>query len=178
MFDSPRSARTNPEKIAVFRAEHKDMASIKGQFLVRVATAYDFYLKTIPAKNGRPKPPRYKARERGKYLNEPQCRSFVLWLLRWNEALHKWMIGERGIVAAIFVGWKTEPKFATEFWGHTFLEDAEKSNDPTRVLSRKLLEVRKGRGKEMQDTFYKKTITAWNDYLKQRTEPPPLPRRR
>jgi hypothetical protein len=166
-FDSPLSARSNKDVMGIYRARYKELEDQKvdKDFLVKVTNGIDFYLRDQRGELLQ-SVIRYTVRKHGLYLDDPEFRSFVMWLYRWHGTKYAWMIGKPGIIAEILTDWKTDAKIATEFWDFAFRESHPDVTNVTRKLTTKFNDWRRDTKKKPQDRYRKEARDGWQKYLK------------
>ena len=175
MCNNPHSVRNNADKMGFYRSSYKELAMIPSRFLVQVAAGYHYYLRASAVKNGH-NPKMWDTRNHGQYLNDaPPLRSFSLWLYKWEKAAaegnkvpNRWIISKPGIVSVVYESWKTDPKIATEFWGHVMLDDHPSRDDVSRELSRILNKWRVGSEKKSQNMYHRQSSNAWQGEWRKR----------
>jgi hypothetical protein len=84
---------------------------------------------------------------------------------------NRWIFSKPGIVSVIFEGWKTDPKIATDFWGHVLLDDHPTRDDISRDLSRILNKWRVGSEKKSQSLYHRQSASAWSSEFRKRVKP-------
>jgi hypothetical protein len=168
LFDNPKSARTNLDKMGIFIADHADLTHIEDrQFLYRVAHGIDYYRREWNEINYRDPSlvlETHVPRNFGMYFDEPGNRSFANWLYSWHEAQHAWMIGKPGVVAEIYADWTTFPVLSSEFWRQVLTESNPDPDDETRELARVLKEWAHKQPRIRQDKFRLRVKKTWDRY--------------
>ena len=182
LFDHPRSTRTDTDFMGITRAHYQEFAGMENGFLVKVASGVYTNIKnradkaTDPILRQELESQLISHRYHGVYFMEDIYRDFAVWLYRWHDAPHFKFVGRSGVTSEIFDDWISTPKYATEFWGHVFLEDHPDREHESRELLNELKSLEGKPKKVPADEWQKKSRKYWNRYFKvRRTQEPPPP---
>jgi hypothetical protein len=174
LFDNPRSARSNTDKIGVDVAGYEELVNISRSFLFKVANGIDFYRRDLPETDKNQVVHKFGSRAHGSYFHESLNREFAVWLdaisslHQDNErkpARHAWMVGKPGLVAEIFADWSTNPEIALRFWDEVLNESNPDPNDDTRELSSKLKDWTQKKIYR-QEHFRREAKKIWSRYYR------------
>jgi hypothetical protein len=173
LFDNPKSARSNVDKIGVYTADFPELAGIDRNFLAKVAHGIDyFYRDAQKTEDTQISFVISQAREQGQYYAQDNHRQLALWIHQWRNVQHSWMIGKPGIVAEMFADWSMDTKVATEFWAQVLTESNPDPEDDTRDLSRTLKDWARKTPIVKQDKFRFRAKKIWDRYRKLLSRPP------
>lgn len=170
-FDNPRSARSNTDKMATYRAEHADLAHIDLDLLVHAANG--LYVYNAGLEGGLTLPPR----DRGVYFAQAEYRQFARWIDSFKDSLNKWLLGQPGITAEMFADYNKSESLAIEFWGYVLRENHPDVDHESRELARVFNDWRSNARNKTQGDFRKKASTYWKRYTRMTppTAPGPMP---
>jgi hypothetical protein len=166
-FDNPRSARSNTDKMATYKAEHPDLEHIDLDLLVHAANGLHVYNAGI--ENGFTLPPR----NRGVYFDQAEYRQFARWIDSFKDSLNKWLLGQAGITAEMFADYNKSEPLASEFWGYVLRENHPDVDHESRELARVFNDWKSSARNKTQADFRKKASTYWKRY--NRMTPPSAP---
>jgi hypothetical protein len=157
IFDNPRSARSNTDKMSTVRARFSDLQEIKLELLVAIVNGVAHYEGT--REGGAVLTPR----QRGMYFNVPEIRAFAIWAARHEHARHSWMFWKPGVVSEMLTDRQTDPDAAIGFWELTLTESHPDPEHETRECSRNLKELAP-RPRVGQDRLQKEAAKFWRRY--------------
>jgi hypothetical protein len=168
IFDNPKSVRSNLDKLGIYIAQHEDaIKAMDPSFLHKVLSGIHYFnFESTKVESGQETSSLLlpEKRELGIYLEALQTRQFAIWINRWNETKHTWMIGKPGITAEIYADWITHADIATQFWGLVLTESHPDADDDTRDLSRTFLEWAHRQPATNQYKFRKRAKTIWERF--------------
>jgi len=169
-FDNPRSARSNTDKMATYRAEHPDLEHIDLDLLVHIANGLHVYNDGI--EKGLTLPPR----NRGLYFNDVEYRQFARWIDSFKDSRNKWMLAQAGITAEMFADYKKSELLASEFWGYVLRDNHPDVDHESRELARVFNDWKSSARNKTQADFRKKASSYWKRYTRMApTAPGPTP---
>lgn len=123
LFDNPKAARSNVDKMGTYTASYPDLATIDRVFLAKVARGIDFYLRDLSKESGQ-SVKTYPTREHGLYFDEEHHRQFAIWLSQWRDNKRGgWMLSKAGLTAEMFADRKSHPELAQLFWDQVINEN-------------------------------------------------------
>jgi hypothetical protein len=157
IFDNPRSARSNTDKMSTVRARFAELQEIKLELLVAIVNGVAHYEGT--REGGVVRTPR----QRGMYLNAPDVRTFAIWAASHEHARHNWLFWKPGVVSEMFTDLQTDPDAAKAFWDLTLTESHPDPEHETRECSRNLKELAP-RPRVGQDRLQKEAAKFWRRY--------------
>jgi hypothetical protein len=157
IFDNPRSARSNTDKMSTVRAQFPDLREIKLELLVAIVNGVAHYEGM--REGGVVRTPR----QRGMYFNEPDVRAFASWAASHEHARHSWMFWKPGVVSEMFTDLQADPEAAKAFWELTLTESHSDPEHETRECSRNLKELAP-RPRVGQDRLQKEAAKFWRRY--------------
>jgi hypothetical protein len=179
LFDHPRSARTNQDKLNVYMAPYPEIRNMDPAFVSKALNGIHYfnfnltYHSTQQAALSAVLLP--ARREIGVYLDEPENREFTIWISQWRETRHKSFIAKPGITAEIFADWKDYPMMAAQFWGEVLNESNPDQDDYTRELVRTFLEWSNRKPATNQQKFRDKAKKLWERYKRTMRDSPSEP---
>lgn len=157
IFDNPRSARSNTDKMGTFRVRYPELMEIKLEVLVAVTNGLAHY--EADREGGVVLTPR----QRGGYFSRPEVRAFTTWIAGYQNARHGWLLSKPGVVAEVFTDLQVDPPAAKEFWDLTFTETHPDPDHESRECSRNLKDLAP-RPKVGQDRLQKEAAKFWRRY--------------
>jgi hypothetical protein len=152
LFDNPRSARSNADKLGIYIAEYPELAQVDRTFLNKIAHGIDYHYRDLVSA-GHQGVRVFPQREHGLYFSAAAHREFALWLYPLREAKHAWMFSKPGITAEIYADWQGHRELAERFWREVMTESNPDVEDETRELATTLRDWAKKQPRVKQDKF-------------------------
>jgi hypothetical protein len=167
LFDNPRSVRSNQDKLSIYIAQHDAVKGIDPMLLGKVLHGIHYYRLDLVRQSGAGQLPQMSLpilRDLGMYLEEKENIEFALWINRWRDTKHAWMVGKPGIVAEVFSDWRDHPEVAAQFWGEVFTESNPDVDEYSRELCRTFLDWNGRQPATGQDRFRSKAHKLWERF--------------
>lgn len=170
LFNNPRSARNNQDKMGTYAAGVEGLRD-KGysrEFLIDVANGLHEY-ETQRKRKGAKDAVLFGPRDRGLYytiVTRPDFITAAHWLGEFRDKKNASFLDKPVIVAEMLMNLAANPVLADDFWKYIFSENHPDPDHETRVLAelyRELLATAKKPKLDMT-IFRKKAVRAWKSF--------------